>query len=328
MATFGNKHSAAESLRSLSVADKGVLLTVAYPTCNRAPYLKQSIESLVAVVEESLLARIQVLVCDNSDNEETKLVVQNIINCHPINIRYIKNPVNIGAGLNGIQCFKESLGSYIHVLSDQALFRKEYSRLLRYLQCNGEAGVIHFNYSGRDNVGNDANADDAYGVVKYTAVIDVVSEFHKNLTHLSSLIFKRDAIDFSILDLADVRNSLIPQTHILLDSSSRNIFVHVDLTCVSVFPRRVLNYDFLEVFCRDYIGLVRRKMSGRSLPLSFLFRYSLWLTRMELALDYPHKNASLRGRIDACVQGYGRSAFVLLPISAVVFKHFFLNRKQ
>lgn len=98
----------------MKVQDQGeILLTIAIPTYNRAIYLLESLEHIIHQVQDD----IEILICDNASTDNTPELVAGYLSRYP-QIRYIRNPSNLGPDANFLICLREGRGDYIHILSD------------------------------------------------------------------------------------------------------------------------------------------------------------------------------------------------------------------
>ena len=94
------------------------LLTIAIPTFNRAKYLRESLASLY----EQLIARqdVELLISDNASPDETPSVIEEFIG-RGLQIRSLRNQINIGPDANFKQCFEQSRGRYVWIFGDDDL---------------------------------------------------------------------------------------------------------------------------------------------------------------------------------------------------------------
>lgn len=94
------------------------LLSICIPTYNRAHYLKDALESIVAQFNESDIAeQVEIVVSDNASVDETETVVKSFQNRFG-NIRYFKNEANIGFDRNVRNVISNAAGLYCWTLGD------------------------------------------------------------------------------------------------------------------------------------------------------------------------------------------------------------------
>lgn len=107
------------------------LLTIAIPTYNRSAYLAQLLESLAPQLKNE--PRVELIISDNASPDETPELVQRFIR-EGLQVRYIRNPKNIGPDGNFLQCYQQAQGRYVWLIGDDdVLLAGLISRILRYL---------------------------------------------------------------------------------------------------------------------------------------------------------------------------------------------------
>ena len=95
-------------------------LTIAIPTFNRPEFLKLSLKS---AIKQSYKGFYEVIVVDNSNKEEFKKEVDNVINSFSFTkkIKFFRNRENIGMFENWNKCLEQSSGEYTTILNDDDL---------------------------------------------------------------------------------------------------------------------------------------------------------------------------------------------------------------
>ncbi|MDB5200731.1 MAG: hypothetical protein JWQ27_140 [Ferruginibacter sp.] len=92
------------------------LITIAIPTFNRAGYLDICLRQFVKQLT-SYQADVELLISDNCSPDNTGEIVKKYSEVYPA-IKYIRQPVNIGADGNFEFCFSSSLGKYLWIFGD------------------------------------------------------------------------------------------------------------------------------------------------------------------------------------------------------------------
>lgn len=87
-------------------------LTIAVPTYNRGKYILKSLNSIL----EQLTDDIEVIVCDNASTDDTKEVLQPLIQCNKIS--YYCAESNGGMDFNFLSCLEHAKGDYVLLFSD------------------------------------------------------------------------------------------------------------------------------------------------------------------------------------------------------------------
>ena len=98
--------------------NSSLLLTIGIPTYNNPKGLERQLKNFVSQIKgKSLQGKVEIIVSDNSDNDETKHVIKSFLDTD-IRLTYIKNPFNIGYDRNVDQVLSKSAGDYCWTLSD------------------------------------------------------------------------------------------------------------------------------------------------------------------------------------------------------------------
>ncbi len=107
------------------------VLTLAVPTYNRAANL----ELLLRTLAPQLAAepQIELLISDNASPDSTEALVRGLI-AEGLRCRYLRNPHNIDADPNFLQCYREARGKYVWIFGDDDLLLPgALSLLMRFL---------------------------------------------------------------------------------------------------------------------------------------------------------------------------------------------------
>ncbi|MED1507593.1 glycosyltransferase family 2 protein [Bacillus proteolyticus] len=104
------------------------LVSVLIPTYNRPNYFKEALKSVLAQEYQN----IEIIICDDSTNDETYLITAPLANSFP-HIRYYKNNENLGGIRNFQSAFLRARGEYVNFLMDDDLFHpQKISEMMRY----------------------------------------------------------------------------------------------------------------------------------------------------------------------------------------------------
>jgi len=103
------------------------LLTLAIPTYNRSRYLRE----LLSVLHDQVVSESQVelIISDNASPDDTPSVIAEFQQ-RGLPVRYLRNPENIGADGNFLQCFEQARGKYFWLFGDDDILRQGALRLL------------------------------------------------------------------------------------------------------------------------------------------------------------------------------------------------------
>ncbi|MDA1632255.1 glycosyltransferase [Bacillus cereus] len=114
--------------KSEEAIDQIPLVSVLIPTYNRPCYFEQALCSVL----EQTYSNIEIIIGDDSTNDETEKVIQKYM-CNHSNIIYIKNRSTLGQFENALMLFNESNGAYINFLMDDDMFHVDkIEKMMKY----------------------------------------------------------------------------------------------------------------------------------------------------------------------------------------------------
>lgn len=145
------------------------------PTYNRPDFVKMQLDNILEITSK-VGCDFEIVVGDNSTNEETKKIVESLANS---NIVYFSNEGNVGYDRNIMNCFKHAEGDYIWLLGDKNHFyEKGLKEVLNYLADGPDALVF-------------AERED--GLSKsFTDVSELLSDYGFRFSRLCNTILKKD----------------------------------------------------------------------------------------------------------------------------------------
>ncbi|CAM4275243.1 glycosyltransferase [Paenibacillus alkaliterrae] len=104
------------------------LVSVMIPTYNRPRYFELALKSVL----EQTYKNIEIIVCDDSTNDETQQLIQSYLQTYK-HIRYYKNEQNLGPVQNDLKCMELAKGEYVNFLMDDDLFHSQkIERMMNY----------------------------------------------------------------------------------------------------------------------------------------------------------------------------------------------------
>ena len=107
------------------------LLTIARPTYNRSANLALLLRNLAPQIAE--FPKIELLISDNASPDDTEAVVRRLI-AEGLRCRYIRNPENLDADPNFLQCYEQAAGTYVWIIGDDdIIFPGALAYILPYL---------------------------------------------------------------------------------------------------------------------------------------------------------------------------------------------------
>lgn len=231
-------------------------LSICIPTYNRAKYLKENLTFLVPQIKNK--DNVEVVVIDNDSEDNTNEVVEEYVKKNK-NVRYYKNPTNLGYCGNQLKCFEYAQGEYCSILCDDDIYLDGCVELiLKHLK--NKYVFLALNYYGfiKDPLTpykiNFAPKKDivfkrAYDIMNYPSV-----------GHFSGFIFNRELALKTLESIQQERNiayyeryrGIITDVAIRMTSSS-------DLPSFFIGERKLANrypdsidYDMIHHQCLDY----------------------------------------------------------------------------
>lgn len=96
-------------------------LTIGIPTCNRDKFIIRAVKS--ALHQKN--CNVEVIVCDNSDNDNTEQLLKKY--CLLTNFKYIRNEFNLGPVANYNKCLENASGKYFMLLGDDDWLSPNYA---------------------------------------------------------------------------------------------------------------------------------------------------------------------------------------------------------
>jgi len=125
-----------------------ITLSICIPTYNRAPFLKQCLDSIVSQFHDELIkSQVDIVISDNGSTDNTTAVVQEYQEKFS-NISYFRNTENLGVDKNILQVVDKASGKFVWLLGDDdALFEGSLKYLLALL-IGSEYGYVMANSWG------------------------------------------------------------------------------------------------------------------------------------------------------------------------------------
>ncbi len=172
------------------------LLTLAIPTCNRASFLRQLLDSLSEQLRAE--ARVELLISDNASTDATfSLVEEEIRRGAPVT--YLRNETNIGPDANFLQCYERARGKYVWIVGDDDIIAQgAIKRVLGYLS-NDEYDLIYldpFGFRGLE-VEPKAHAAAAPKATVFSDARPLLRRMNLNSTFISANIVNKDRVEAS-----------------------------------------------------------------------------------------------------------------------------------
>lgn len=226
------------------------LLTVAIPTWNRASFLALTLKQLLREVSNENIYNVEVLVSDNGSSDDTKAVVDDIQN-HGLEVRYIRNPENLGSDFNIAQCFNLAEGKYVLILGDDDLFVDgALVQLLNCLSLNDYGTVCMRPYGFESNFRLEYPGGAGQDIV-YDDPGDFLAAIGPLMTLISSCAINKNSLVG--IDAQAFCGSCLVQVHLVLRAvlvAKNNVFMNRYLMACK--RNNSGGYDFSKVFVTNF----------------------------------------------------------------------------
>jgi glycosyltransferase involved in cell wall biosynthesis/predicted O-methyltransferase YrrM len=113
----------------ITTSDELPLVSILIPTYNRPRYFELALQSAL----NQTYLNVEIVIGDDSTDDETaRLLAEKYLPIYP-NIRYIKNSITLGQFDNDIMLFHEARGKYINYLMDDDLYtEKKIEKMMQY----------------------------------------------------------------------------------------------------------------------------------------------------------------------------------------------------
>ncbi len=171
-----------------------ILLSISIPTYNRPEKLKRCLLSIIDQISD----HVEIVVTDNSDTDETKYVVEEIVASTGVKINYYKNSKNIGLDANFYEGVIKSRGLYVHWLSDDdEMLPGKLKILLKVINnLKTKCSFIFLNSLGFEEKNNKREWKNTWlseeGQAEFLNVELALSEIGSDMTFISSYCFHRE----------------------------------------------------------------------------------------------------------------------------------------
>lgn len=160
-------------------------LTIAIPTFNRHKYLVELLPELIGQFDQEDASQVEILIIDNASTDGTPELIGN--NCAG-KVRYQRNPANIGADRNFLECIKSARGDYVWLFGDDEVLNPGgVRRVLESLQEAPDLLIAESNF--RQTMRFDSYRD----LLLYVSQQDPIFPVHHTL--ITKNVFPKAAFD-------------------------------------------------------------------------------------------------------------------------------------
>lgn len=172
---------------------KAGLVSIIMPSYNTAPYIKQTIQSVL----DQTYTNWELIIVDDCSTDNTNEVVDTIKDCR---IHYLKNEKNSGAAISRNKALREAKGQWIAYLdSDDLWMPEKLEKQIKFMEENGCA----FSYTNYEEIDVDGNKTG----VKVTGPKKITKTGMFNYCWPGCLTVMYDANKIGLIQIEDIKKN-------------------------------------------------------------------------------------------------------------------------
>ena len=294
------------------------LLTIAIPTFNRFPYLKETLECVLP----QKTSEIEIIVCDNHSEDDTWEYLGTLEG----QITRIRHDKNVGLDRNFLSCLSNARGKYIWTLCDDDLpCSNAVESIVNAMRLFPEAGVFYLRVTGSDKI---LSNYDASPVTTEWTLFDAdgfLTEVSSMFTFASSIIVKRKSLDVPFIS-KETGSALVPAAIVLSSVGMHNQAIVSDQSLLFARGDNTGGYNALIVFSKNIVELFQHCDPSWFSPRSINKAYNgnLALPLLIVVKSWP---ISAKGLVTVLRYSYRHSNLyrVVLPALARRLKRHIFN---
>ncbi|MEO5933972.1 MAG: glycosyltransferase [Duganella sp.] len=241
-----------------------IILSICIPTYNRAPFLLQTLESIVSQPAFADGDEIEIVISDNGSEDDTGQVAARFVAAHPGKIQYHRHAETISPDMNFKFVMEQGRGLYLKLHNDNLLINPgSLAEMLKVYRATADEMPIVFFTNGNHAQGNPIE------------VITNMSDFVRRVSFISTWIggFGMWRAEFNALpDFARNQHLRLVQTDVLLRllSVGKRAIVLFQPYFSGVPTGRKGGYkkggyNIAEVFGKNYLTLLKPYLVGGQL---------------------------------------------------------------
>ncbi len=252
------------SATSYSVPSNTLLLSLCFPTYNRASLLDGALRAALSQITPLLAGQVEVVVLDNASPDETPQVVAEVQAQYPgVRVRSVRRPENIGPDANFCTASAEAAGEFVYLLSDDdVLLPGAVATLLGLLQAYPTLDAVALNV--REFRKSAAETEDKGFFKIQDRLVQSKDEalilLGTHLTFISCIAFRRANVLGR--DYAARYDTNLAQAYMFLDALAPGNGMYVVQT--PLLAKRADNnegFDFFRVFVTNFHALMQYAQS-------------------------------------------------------------------
>lgn len=234
--------------------DSGVVLSICIPTYNRASFLQQTLDSIVAQQAFAEGDQVEVIISDNGSPDDTPAVAAQFVAAWPGKIRYFRHDPGIPADENFASALSRGNGQFLKLHNDNLQIRPgSLDEMLKVIQATAAEQPVIFFTNGNMNLGNPIESQAS------------LSDFVRRVSYFSTWIGGFGIWRTQMAAMPDFGRAAklqLVQTDVLLRlmaSGKRAIVLYQQYFIGMEVPKKG-GYNIAQVFGQNYLSLLKPYM--------------------------------------------------------------------
>jgi glycosyltransferase involved in cell wall biosynthesis len=255
--------------------------TIAIPTYNRPDLLKITVLSLDKVFQNNPISY-EILISDNSADNRSEEVIKDLQNKTKLKIKYHRNKKNIGPSRNILNLINQSVGKYIHVITDKTQFDYQYVEALNLI-LTSNTNISFLNYEIFQEDISDSSPSLPSSV--FLDPSECLNTLTYKLTHLPSMVFKNEKVSDAISginNLDEFHKRELPQTALLFSilNDSRKI-LYIKYPIIRPIGTASVKFNIVDVYCIEFFKIISQNQNIFNLAsrINVYFRTFIWICK-------------------------------------------------
>ena len=227
-----------------------ILLSICLPTYNQPQDFKRTLLSIISQINEKNQQEIEIVIGDNSTNQETEDLVKKEFNLPYIH--YYRHGTNLGVDRNILFLIEKAKGEYIWLFGDDEMKPSAIDYVLNILKQNNNLSLIWVNFEGFDPRNLSRPYIDSSEDLLLKDGNEVLKKIGLGIYFISTLIMKRKnllGIDHNdIKKFVDSGLIVLYLPLFLLSQKEQKFLIITRSLIISRFtPREKIKWDYFQV---------------------------------------------------------------------------------
>jgi acetyltransferase-like isoleucine patch superfamily enzyme/glycosyltransferase involved in cell wall biosynthesis len=286
------------------MASHDFVLSICIPTHNRAPFLKMTVESIIAQAAFSDSNDIEIVISDNASEDETPAVAGQFVRDYPGKVRYYRHEEAVTPEHNFESVLAQGRGMYMKLHNDYLLINNgSLTEIIKVVQATAAEKPVLFLTNGVHNQGNPIE------------VMNTMSDFVRRVSYISTWIggFGMWRDEFQALsDFGRNQQTRLVQTDVMLrlmGMGKRAIVLYDHYFSVINIGRKggykKGAYNIAEVFGQNYLSLLKPYVTAGVLDrMTFEHEKKLILLQHIIPIYFDTNNDYLKTGFFRYLQDY------------------------